>query len=89
MSESRGCDDCRVQLSLKEDFNGFDTVLKVKALELERKHCVNCADNSYATKHNWRAITKAQKRMLIKKYAPKEHQKRLLAELEKKPEGKG
>jgi len=83
--EKRNCETCGVQLSLKEDFNSLgDAVLAVKKLVLLHEKCVNCADNSFRDQHNWRKPTKAQRRKLILKYAPKEIQDKLLAQLDAK-----
>jgi hypothetical protein len=84
MAEERSCENCGVQKSLKEDFDHYGEVAQsVKKIELMVRYCVNCADNSHLYKHNWRKITKAQWRRAILKWAPKEAQKKLLAQLEK------
>lgn len=84
MGDKGGCATCGVQVSLKEDFDPWDVVAEVKRLKLIEKSCMNCADNTFRREHNWRKVTKNQRRKLILKHAPKRHQERLLAQLDTK-----
>ena len=50
----RKCWNCASQRALNDYQRWKGLSGEIRRLEFEIRNCVNCADNDYATKHNWR-----------------------------------
>lgn len=48
---TKGCHNCRIQKMLDEPFH--DKTGAIEFIELLVFACVNCADNTARTEHNW------------------------------------